>query len=233
MARTYTHLERDGGEGPPYVTAALNPPAGAAVVLLMGITGEGITPANIGTPSGCKPTWTERTSFQLGDWAYKVFVGTGATTNESISTNATGSLFAAEWNVDQIAADGVLSFPSANVASATGSSTTPSVTLPEAFQSAASGVYSVGAFEDAEGITPGTGYTEIADGFAIGHSLFSQRREDNDSSVDCSQAGGGVFGLAAFEVVETIATDGGSSRRLGGVTGARSHGVGSSGVNVF
>lgn len=199
MAKTFTHLELGGGE-PPFATTAKNPPAAAALVLSVGINGDGITPTNINTPTGCRSTWTLKNSWQQGSWAYKQFIGTGTVTNEAVTITTTGEVFGAEWLVDQIAADGTLSFPS-NDDSATGvSGGTASVTLG-AFANPANGVYAFAAVETGDGVTAGSGFTELADGFAVGHTLFSEYRTDSDTSVDCT-FNPGSWGIAAFEVAE-------------------------------
>lgn len=198
MALTFTFLDSGGGEPPLVTDSSYNPAASAALAVAVAINGS--TGAQINNPTGCKATWTRKAEFTMGDWGCAVFVGTGATTNQAISFSTSGDSFGFQYMVDQIVADGTLSFP-ANDNEATGTGATGLVTL-STFANSANRSLSFWFIETADGTTPGTNHTELFDSFLIGHQGFSQYSTSNDVSVDCTFTSG-TWGGGAFEVAET------------------------------
>lgn len=198
MALTFTLLDTGGGEPPLVTDVAFNPATAAALGVLVSINGS--TGAQVGAPTGCKPTWTRKCEFTMGDWGCAVYVGTGTTTNQAITFTTSGDSFGFQWIVVQIAADGTISFP-ANDSEATGTGAIGSITL-STFADAANRSLSFWLIETSDGTTPGTNHTELFDSFLIGHQGFSQYSTSADTSVDCTFTSG-TWGGGAFEVSES------------------------------
>jgi hypothetical protein len=198
MALTFTLLDSGGGEPPLVTDVSFNPATAAALGVLIAINGS--SAAQVGAPTGCKPVWTRKCEFTMGDWGAAVYAGTGATTNQVITFTTSGDSFGFQWIVVQIAADGTISFPS-NDSEATGTGAIGSITL-STFADAANRSLSFWLIETSDGTTAGTNHTELFDSFLIGHQGFVEYSTSADTSVDCTFTSG-TWGGGAFEVSES------------------------------
>jgi hypothetical protein len=194
-------------------TQTFNPAAGAALGVLVGVHSS--TPAQI-SAAGCKASWSKRAEFTLGDWGCCVFVGTGATTNEAITFSSSGEALGFEYVVVQISADGTLSFP-ANDAESTGTGTAMAVSGLAALANAANRVLSMFFLGSGDGVTPGTGQTEIYDASeGIANAGYVQLGAANDSTPDATAVTSADWGGGAFEIAESAGGSTGRGRLIGG-----------------
>lgn len=108
----------------------------------------------------------------------------------SISFGASSGVTGACWALTEMAGQPAAGFL-VQVAKATGNSTTPSVTL-SAFAASANCTFGAIGIANTSGVTPGTGFTELADATAAtpAQGLETEWRVDNDTSVDATVTSG-------------------------------------------
>lgn len=191
---------QDADSNAPWQTSqSFNPPAAGALAVL--VAAHSSTPAQISL-SGCKATWTKKCQFSLGDYGCCVFLGTGATTNQPITVTSSGDIFAIQYQVSQITADGTLSFP-ANDSESSGNGTALSVAGLAALGAAANRAIAMFFLESLDGVTPGTNFTEVYDGFpGVAHAAFVEVGTTNSNSPTATALVASNWGGGAFEIAE-------------------------------
>lgn len=200
-----------------YATASVTPTANLSVLAVVQHRQPTGTP-EIPTISGCNLTWTQIGTFHpstnAGTRRITFFLGTGASpTTGAITFSFNGvTQNNAIWTVQQLA--GVASVVGSVAGAQSPAATTLTCTLA-AFSNAAN--LGVGCFchLNAEGTTPGSGFTEVADTTQAENTTGFQVEVGaaNDNTVDASWATSAIAWAAAVEITEVA---GGGGPLLGG-----------------
>lgn len=208
--------------GTSFATASVSPTSGRYGLLTFKAT-RGPGPALPDTISGAWATWTRINDviYDTGnDRRLYAYLGSGSVANGAITVTFPSSNDAHVWSVDEVASAHASS-PIVQSVPASGSSTTPAVTLA-AFGGASNATFSVVSHsqDGGEQITVGTGFTELSDhGYtsAFASRMQTQWRADNDTSVDATFATSNAWGMIGIEIAEPAAAGGRPNLLLLGV----------------
>lgn len=197
MAITASNLTTNGSasSGTTYSTASITPITGALV--LVSISSATFTPTV--SIAGCNITWTQVDTVVNDQARLTVFRGLAVSpTTDTIDLTFSSSAERVTWSVDQFKSiDTSNAGAAAVVQSATDNSnnaTTLTATL-SAFgniNNATFGAIGTNGQSDLSAVTPGTGFTELADtvvGTTFKTGIETEFRNDNDTTVNGSWTG--------------------------------------------
>lgn len=193
-----------GTDATSFVTASVSPTAGKLVLCNVYVQ-EGAGTPPVPTLSGNSLTWTNTGDRTQG--AVRVFTFRAVAANPTsgaITIDFSGNTQSdCMWIVDEIAG---LDLGGANGANAivqtagnsTGGATSLTVTLA-AFSNTENATYGFTMMINSPVINPGTGFTEIAEASGP-HSVQTQWKNSNDTTVDWSWANSSIAAAVAFEL---------------------------------
>lgn len=215
MALAFNHLgltvDTDGNNS---ISTTVSVSANALVIYTVqarnALTAEPVTPTISGTLG---LTWTlEESSYwdTSSSSRRKIFVfravSSGAASGTIVATFSGQNNVTLIANVDEYTGADITGTNGSNGIPQSvgnlGNSSTPSVTLA-AFGSTNNHTYGVFGCDGPDTWTVGSGFTQVAtDDDGSGLSLFVERKDSNDTGVDCSLAVGGAWGGIALEIKE-------------------------------
>ena len=217
VAASLLTADQDGTNATSYSTASISP-AGNRLIIACVLNRVGSGTPNTPALSGNGLTWTlVRSEVEAASFRFRISVFRAMAVSPSsgaVSINFSGQtqnycgwIITEFSDVNTSGSDGSGAIVQHNGYANTTNTLTPTVSL-SAFESAANATLGCFVHGQQSPMTPGSGFTEIADiTVENNEQLYMEFRADNDTTVDCTQTtGGGNFsGGIALEIRAAVA----------------------------